>query len=122
MHDRSRRRSTGMVTAEAALVLPVLVCLGVALAWLVLVGVAQVRCVDAAREAARLHARGEPAAVVDRAVARLAPGPASWEVTEQGGLVLVSVRTSVRPRLPLIGDLPALGLSSDAAAATEPDE
>ena len=28
----------------------------------------------------------------------------------------------LRDRLPLIGDLPALGLSSDAAAATEPDE
>lgn len=111
-----------MVTAEAAMVLPVLVSLSVALAWLVLVGVAQVRCVDAAREAARLHARGEPAAVVDRAVASLAPGPASWEVTEQGGLVHVSVQTSVRPRLPLIGDLPALDLSSDAAAATEPDK
>jgi hypothetical protein len=111
-----------MVTAEAAMVLPVLVSLSVALAWLVLVGVAQVRCVDAAREAARLHARGEPTAVVDRAVASLAPGPASWEVTEQGDLLHVSVQTSVRPRLPLIGDLPALGLSSDAAAATEPDE
>jgi len=111
-----------MVTAEAALVLPVLVCLSVALAWLVLVGVAQVGCVDAAREAARLHARGESAEVVDGAVARLAPGPASWEATEHGGLVLVTVRTSVRPRLPLLGDLPAFGLSSDAAAATEPDE
>ena len=82
-----------MVTAEAALVLPVLVCLSVALAWLVLAGVAQ-----------------------------LAPGPASWEVTEHGGLVLVTVRTSVRPRLPLLGDLPEFGLSSDAAAAREPDE
>lgn len=111
-----------MVTAEAAMVVPVLVCLSVALAWLVLIGVAQVRCVDAAREAARMHARGEPTAVVDRTVDRLAPGPASWQVAEQDGLVLVTVRTSVRPRLPLIGQLPAVGLASDAAAATEPTE
>jgi len=65
-----------MVTAETALVLPVLVCVAVGLAWLVVLGAAQVRCVDAAREVARLSARGESAATVAAAVAGwlLTPG------------------------------------------------
>ena len=109
-----------MVTAEAAMVLPVLVCLTVALAWVVLLGVAQVRCVDAAREAARMAARGEQPATVDAAVARLAPGDASWTRSDSGGLVVVRVNTTVQRRLPLVGGLPAAPLSSDAAAAEEP--
>ena len=59
-----------MVTAEAAMVLPVLVALTAALAWVVTLGIAQVRLVDAAREAARLAARDEPAATVQRRRAR----------------------------------------------------
>ena len=109
-----------MVTAEAALALPVLVCVAVGLAWLVALGVAQVRCVDAAREAARLSARGESAATVAAAVSRLAPDAARWRVHEEEGLVVASVDTEVRPRIPLLGELPAVDLSSEAVAAQEP--
>ncbi len=114
------RQERGMVTAEAALVLPVLVCVAVGLAWLVLVAAAQVQCIDAAREAARLQARGEDAAVVAAAVERLAPRGARLEVQTQGGLVVAAVSADVSPSIPLVGHLPAFGLSADAAAAEEP--
>jgi Flp pilus assembly protein TadG len=54
------RDERGMVTAETAVVLPVLLLvLAGAVAAVTVVG-AQMRCVDAAREAARAAARGEP--------------------------------------------------------------
>ena len=98
-------RERGMVTAEAAMVFPVLVCLTLALAWTVLLGVAQVRVVDAAREAARLAARGEDGATVDAAVNRLTPGAARWSASDGAGLVVLQVSTRVQPQVPLIGGL-----------------
>jgi len=109
-----------MVTAEAAVVLPVLVCVSVGLAWLVLIAVAQMQCVDAAREAARLYARGDDTAVVSDAVRRLAPTGAQWTAADRGGLVVASVTAEVRPSLPLAGQMPAVALTADAAAAVEP--
>ncbi len=107
-----------MVTAEAAMVFPVLVCLTLALAWTVLLGAAQVRVVDAAREAARLAARGEDAATVDAAVNRLTPGAARWSASAKAGLVVLQVSTRVQP-VPLIGGLTGVTLSAEAAAAEE---
>ncbi|MBA2740306.1 MAG: pilus assembly protein [Nocardioidaceae bacterium] len=109
-----------MVTAEAALVLPVLICVTVGLAWLVLIAAAQVQCIDAAREAARLQARGEGAGVVAEAVSRLAPRGARWVVSGSDGLVVVSVHAEVSPVVPLVGRLPGVDLAADAAAAEEP--
>ena len=64
-----RRRDAGMVTAETAVVLPVLLLvLAGAVAAVTVVG-AQLRCVDAAREGARAAARGEDVATV-RALVR----------------------------------------------------
>ncbi len=50
-------------TLPFMLALPVLVLVTAALAWLVALGVAQVRVVDAARETARAIARGESVTV-----------------------------------------------------------
>ena len=90
----------GAVTVEAALALCALTVF-LALALGALVAVAQtMRCADAARELARLAARGEPDR--GRAVAaRLAPSGARLELVEDGDTVtaLVSVQL-VRP-LPL---------------------
>lgn len=102
------------------MVLPVLVCLTVGLAWAVLLGVAQVRCDDAAREAVRLAARGEQPSTVEAAVTRLAPGDASWDRSDHSGLVVVQVTARVQPRVPLLGGLPPVVLASEAAAAEEP--
>lgn len=63
----------------------------------------QIRCVDAAREAARLAARGDQAGVV--AVGRLAPPGAAVEVRQDGGYVTarVSGRSPVLPGVVIVG-------------------
>ncbi|HJX42614.1 MAG TPA: TadE family type IV pilus minor pilin, partial [Geodermatophilus sp.] len=58
-----------MVTAETAVVLPVLLLVLAAVVAAVVVVGAQLRCVDAAREGARAAARGEDPAAVQALVA-----------------------------------------------------
>ncbi len=72
----------------------------------------QVRCIDAAREAARLAARGDSASA---AVAARTVGPsgAGLQLRRDGGFVVATVRG--RSRL-----LPGLVISADAVAAAEP--
>lgn len=70
-----------------------------------------VRCLDAAREAARLAARGDDTAAVLRDVA---PDGARLEVRSDGGWVVARVATSA----PL---LPGLVISAEAVAAAEGD-
>lgn len=108
-----------MVTAEAALVLPVLLALTAAMAWVVALGVAQVRIVDAAREAARLAAREEPAARVEQAALSAAPEGSSVRVHRVGGSWVADVDVDISAQLPLIGSLPPVGLSARAVSAVE---
>lgn len=82
---------TGMVTAETALVLPVLVLvLAIALGALRF-GLDQVRCLDAARAAARAAARGDSPAAVSDLARRGAPDGAATSVEVTGDLVTVRV-------------------------------
>lgn len=108
------RRDRGSVTVEAALSL----CAVILVAALVLAGVgcavAQVRCVDAAREVARLLARGDSAAAAS-ALAQVGPSGASMTVADTGGTVSVTVRAA-----PIGGLLPGVELSATAVAALEP--
>lgn len=106
----------GAVTVEAALAL----CSLVAVLALVLAAVsgvaAQLRCVDAAREAARLTARGEQ----DRAeqlAHRIAPRGAVVVVAVHGDEV--SARVSANP-VPAL--LPGIKVAAEAAAVMEPGE
>jgi hypothetical protein len=86
-----------MVTAEAALVLPVLVLvLAAAIGALVVVG-AHLRCIDAAREAVRAAARGEEQAAVVAVATAAAPDGARVDVTASGEAVDVTVRAAVAP-------------------------
>ena len=73
----------------------------------------QVRCVDAAREAARLAARGDRTGVA--AVGNLAPPGAAVEVQKDGGYVVarVSGRSPVLPGVVIVGR---------AVAAAEPGQ
>lgn len=72
----------------------------------------QVRCVDAAREAARLAARGDEQAAVG--VARqLAPVGAVVQLRRDGDFVVAAV--SARSRL-----LPALAITATGVSAAEP--
>jgi Flp pilus assembly protein TadG len=106
-----------MVTAETAVVLPVLLfVLAGAVAVITLLG-AQLRCVDAAREGARAAARGEPDAAVSRLVGRLSPDGAATRVTGDADEVRVTVTVRVAP----VGALPfAVTLSGTAVAVREP--
>lgn len=80
-----------------------------------IVGVtAHVRCVDAAREAARLIARGDEARA-GRAVAEVGPPGATVSISRSGDTVTVQVRAPVPA-------LPGLTVSATAVAAAEPGE
>ena len=73
----------------------------------------QLRCVDAAREAARLTARGEQ----DRAMQlarRIAPRGATVAVTVHGDEVLAQVSAN-----PVAGLLPGIHVGAEAAAVME---
>lgn len=115
-HERDDR---AMVTAEAAFALPVLICVAFLLSWGVLLVGAQIKCGDAAREAARLLARGDSAVVVEAAVQQIAPDGARYTVQEQDDLVVVTVEVSVAADLPLVGSLTGVELASHAASAVE---
>lgn len=92
-------REGGMVTAEMAVLAPFGVAFGLLLLWIVSLGFTQVQLVDAAREAARLVARGESAGAAAAVARRHAPPGATVQIDSDGGLV--TVRVSARSRLPL---------------------
>lgn len=93
------RRQRGMVTAETATVLPFVVLMAVVLTWVVTLGVSQMRVADAAREGARVMARGETTAAARDAVTSLVPG-ATARISVRDGRAEVRVRH--RARLPLV--------------------
>ena len=74
---------------------------------------AQTRCVDAAREAARLVARGDTAAAAIRSAQRVAPGGARVQVHRRGDFVVATVAVESVV-------LPWLSLGAEALAAVEP--
>jgi hypothetical protein len=116
--DRRRRRAAaddrdrGAVTVEAALALCSLaVFLAVAVGAIAAAG-GSVRCVDAARELARLAARGE----ADRGhavAAQLAPSGARLTLRADGDLVVAEVSADVLHPLPV-------RIGGRAVAALEP--
>jgi len=93
-----REPSAGAVTAETAVALPALVMVLALALWAVGAVNAQLRCVDAARLAARAVARGDdPSTATSRAKSAGPPG-ATVRVTQTAGLVTVEVRAE-RPLL-----------------------
>ncbi|SDK32026.1 hypothetical protein SAMN04487820_106308 [Actinopolyspora mzabensis] len=103
----------GSVTVEAALG----ICSVVAVFLLVLGAITavflQLRCTDAAVEAARLRARGDVVRA-ERAVERVAPDSARHHTTVANGYVTVTV--DVRP----LGNVLPIRLRARAHAALEP--
>ena len=91
-----------MVTAETAVLAPV-VALGLALGvWMISLAHLQVRLIDASRDVARLVARGESPADAVREVRRTLPGDVRFQVQRTGG-GYVTVRLSGRSQAPLRG-------------------
>lgn len=103
------------MTVEAAIAVGSLVAVLMLCVAAVLATTAFVRCVDAAREAARLQARGDGVRVVS-AVAAIAPHGAVSQVT-RGGSAGDTVTARVSVGVPL---LPGLVVSATAVAYAEP--
>jgi hypothetical protein len=101
------------VTAETAMVIPVLVAVAGTLVWGVMAAAAQVRCVDAARAGARAAARSEEPAAVVRAAREAAPKGARVSVQRAGDMVTVRV-TVPPPRFPVALGAQATALAEDA--------
>ena len=110
----SRTDDRGAVTVEAALALGSLVVVLAMVLAAVSAVAAQLRCVDAAREAARLTARGEQHRAEELA-RRIAPRSAVVAVTVRGDEVTARVSAN-----PVAGLLPGIEVAAEAAAVMEP--
>lgn len=108
----------GAVTAETALMIPLVVSLALAMVWFIAVGLAQMRVTDAAREAARALARGDPVAQAEALVDRVAPG-ASVEVRRADGRVVTVVRERLVAPDGLLSGLPGAVVTAEAVALVE---
>lgn len=116
----ARRGEHGAVTAEAVVVLPVLVAFTLGLVWLVAVAVTQVRVVDAARETARVAARGESDSAAVSAGEDVAPRHTEIAVHRDGDVVRVVATAEVDGPGGIFRHLPGLDVRSTAVARMEP--
>jgi hypothetical protein len=107
-----------VATAEVAVALPALVVLVAAGMTAVSVLTAQLRCVDAAREAARAAARGEAAGVVSSLAQRSGPAGAVVQVASGEREVQVTVAADARS---VGGLLPSFHVRATAVALREPE-
>lgn len=115
-----RRDQRGAATAELALGIPLLVSLTIGLVWLLTIGMAQVRMVDAARETARAGARGDAESAAIARGHQVAPG-ATVSVADRDGQVVASVSDDVAPPGGLLGFLPSVRVHAEAVTAAETD-
>jgi hypothetical protein len=111
---RKQEDDRGAVTVEAAIGLMALVMVLSLLLYGLTAAADQVRCVDAAREAARLTARGD-VDLAEEAAARVAPVGAEIDVDIDGERIHVNVDAS-----PLGDLLPGVHLHAEAFAVREP--
>jgi hypothetical protein len=117
--DAGDEGDEGTVTAETAVVLPALAVVLLLALWSVAAVTAQLRCVDAARTAARDLARGDdPAASVAEARV-VAPSGARIVVARSGDQVVVEVHATARLPGRWAGSLPGLSLSGRAVTPVE---
>jgi hypothetical protein len=117
-----RRDESGAVTAETAVVLPLIVVFTLSMAWLVSLGITQVRALDAARETARAAARSDgagPAAALGR---RVAPAGSTISVGQGDGTVVVRVSSPVTGPAGLFAHLTGFRVRAEAVAAQEPTQ
>jgi Flp pilus assembly protein TadG len=113
----SAKNDRGYVTAETALLLPILLGIGYAMVLIVLLAADQIRCADAAWEAARALARGAPAAQLSDIAARYAPSGAHASSWTDGGSLTVEVERdqNVASRF-----LPSIRISATVTVPCEP--
>jgi|tagenome__1003787_1003787.scaffolds.fasta_scaffold20877949_2 Flp pilus assembly protein TadG len=108
----------GVVTAELALGIPVLLSLTVGLVWVITIGIAQVRMVDAARETARAAARGDSQSAAIAEGHRVAGGGVVTMATTDGRVVATATDV-VSPPGGLLGFLPEVRVEAEAVTSAE---
>jgi len=114
-HEPTRDR--GSASAELAVALPTLMLvIGFGMGAVSAVA-AQLRCVDAAREAARAAARAEPAGTVRELAAETGPAGSQAEIRSTGDRVVVTVHAPVHL---LGGMLPDVTVWGQAVGLREP--
>ncbi len=111
---------SGAVTAETAVALPVIVVFALSMAWLVSIGLVQVRAIDAARETARAAARGDGAGDAVGLGRRVAGKGSTVSVTRSGGSVVVTVTSPVAGPAGLFEAWSGFRVRAEAVAAVEP--
>lgn len=114
-----RPGQVGLVTAETAIASMGLVMVAVAMFFVLAVGMAQVRCIDASRDVARALARGESERSSLDIGRRTAPAGATFETNTAGGVVLVDVQATVAAP-GMLRHFGAVRVRSTSAVATEP--
>lgn len=114
-----RRDEAGAATAELALGIPLLVALTAGLVWMLAVGAAQVRVVDASREAARAVARGDDVASAEAVALRVAPDDAQVRIEVGDTRVVVTTTARVAGPGGLLASLPGVTVTSEAVALVE---
>jgi len=115
-----RNDETGAVTAETAVALPLVALFAVSMAWLVSLGITQVRALDAARETARSAARSDGAGQAVALGRRVAPVGSRIAVRRDGQAVVVTVSSPVRGPAGLFGSWSSFRVRAEAVAAQEP--
>lgn len=101
--------------------LPILVAVTIGLVWLLAVGAAQVRVVDAARESARAAARGDDDFAAVARGEQVAPAGAAVVLSRSGDQVRVVASGEVRGPGGLFRFLPGVTVRAEAVAAAEGD-
>jgi TadE-like protein len=109
----------GAVTAEAVMVLPVLLAVTVGLVWLLAVGAGQIRMVDAARETARAVARGDERSGAIALGARIAPDGTRLRVSQSAEHVIVTAEGEIDGPGGLFQFLPEVRLHAESVALVE---
>lgn len=118
--DHGRAAQRGTVTAETALVLPLVAMFVLALLWMLTIGIAKVQTVDAARDAARVVARGDGTEAAVSAARHSAPQGADIAVHESAaGTVTATVTVEVEAPSWLLVPLPAVSVGSTATTPVE---
>ena len=102
--------------------LPLLFAVTLGLVWLLSVGAAQLRTVDAAREAARALARGDDPAAAVAAGQRVAPDGVTVVVNTADGRVVASADGRIAGPGGLLGFLPGPQLHASSVALAEGDD
>lgn len=101
--------------------LPAIAALTVGMTWMVSLGIAQVRVVDAARESARMAARGDPVTTAIGTGRQVGGEGARVSLTRDDAEVVATAIVRVRGPGGLFAFLPPVTVRARAVAATEPD-